>query len=318
MDYNNDHNIVSCSGGKDSTATLLLALERNVENLRAVFADTGNEHEITYEYVRYLEQETGVKIEWVTANFDDRIANKRAFIKEKWSNDGISDEHIREALEVLQPTGNPFLDMCLWKGRFPSTRVRFCTQELKVFPIREQILKPLLADHRTADVISWQGVRADESPARAKLPVEDEDDIGVINYRPILDWTAEMVFDFHRKHNVKWNPLYENGCGRVGCMPCVNVRKKELRNIAKRFPEEIARLEHWEDLVSRAAKRGSSTFIPAVAFLGKDPDEDVHYSQHGIARAVEWSNTSHGGKQIDLIAAADDGKSCDSAYGLCE
>ncbi|MFI8038977.1 phosphoadenosine phosphosulfate reductase family protein, partial [Acinetobacter baumannii] len=48
-------NIVSISGGKDSAATLLLALEQNVSNLLAVFADTGNEHEITYEYVRYLE-----------------------------------------------------------------------------------------------------------------------------------------------------------------------------------------------------------------------------------------------------------------------
>ena len=24
------------------------------------------------------------------------------------------------AIEALQPTGNPFLDMCLWKGMFPS------------------------------------------------------------------------------------------------------------------------------------------------------------------------------------------------------
>ncbi|MCZ4150195.1 hypothetical protein BZG21_38055, partial [Escherichia coli] len=52
-------NIVSISGGKDSAATLLLALEQNVSNLLAVFADTGNEHEITYEYVRYLEDKLG-------------------------------------------------------------------------------------------------------------------------------------------------------------------------------------------------------------------------------------------------------------------
>ncbi|ENU67947.1 phosphoadenosine phosphosulfate reductase family protein [Acinetobacter baumannii] len=40
-------NIVSISGGKDSAATLLLALEQKVPNLMGVFADTGNENQIT-------------------------------------------------------------------------------------------------------------------------------------------------------------------------------------------------------------------------------------------------------------------------------
>lgn len=42
-------NMLSVSGGKDSTATLLLALERDTRNLVPVLADTGNEHPQSYD-----------------------------------------------------------------------------------------------------------------------------------------------------------------------------------------------------------------------------------------------------------------------------
>lgn len=305
------HNIVSVSGGKDSTATLLMALERDTDNLQAVFADTGHENSKTYEYLDYLEQETGVQILRIKPDFSGRIAHKRDVVCGKWRNEGVDESIIEAALSALKPTGNPFLDLCLWKGRFPSTRARFCTQELKVFPIQQQIFEPLLNAVDTQDIISWQGVRADESEARANLPESDEADNGVINYRPILKWTAEMVFDFHRKHKVKWNPLYEQGMGRVGCMPCINCNKAELREIALRFPEEIERVKEWERIVGLASKRSVSTFFaPNMA-----PNNPAGTT---LETAVEWSKTARGGRQYDLVIASDDGKQCSSAYGLCE
>ena len=39
---NTTHNVVSVSGGKDSTAVLALAVIQEVPNLLAVFADTGS------------------------------------------------------------------------------------------------------------------------------------------------------------------------------------------------------------------------------------------------------------------------------------
>lgn len=53
----NHAHIVNVSGGKDSTAVYLLALERRERNgmdFTPVFANTGNEHEHTYDYVRQL------------------------------------------------------------------------------------------------------------------------------------------------------------------------------------------------------------------------------------------------------------------------
>jgi 3'-phosphoadenosine 5'-phosphosulfate sulfotransferase (PAPS reductase)/FAD synthetase len=307
-----DYNIVSVSGGKDSTATLLLAIEREAENLRAVFADTGNEHPATYDYVDYLEQFTGVQIERIKPDFSARIAHKRELVQTKWRAEGVDEQIIDQALAILQPTGNPFLDLCLWKGRFPSTKARFCTEELKVFPIQQQVFEPLLTDCDTGDIYSWQGVRADESAARAKLPEMDEVGNGLWNYRPILTWTAADVFDFHRKHGVKWNPLYEQGMSRVGCMPCINCRKDELQAIASRFPDEIERVSQWERLVAMASKRGASTFFGP----GTAPDTPMGTP---MDTAVKWSQTSRGGRQYDLIAALPvDDKQCSSAYGLCD
>lgn len=314
-------NIVSVSGGKDSTATLLLAIEREAEDLRAVFADTGHEHQQTYEYVEYLAEATGVEIEWVRADLSMQIAAKRDYIAWKWLDDGVPQEQINLALDVLKPTGNPFLDMCLWKGRFPSTKARFCTDHLKVSPINEQVIRPALRSG-VKRLVSWQGVRADESASRAKLPEMDaefgdeETGEGLWNYRPILRWTVDDVFDMHRKHGVDWNPLYEQGMGRVGCMPCIHARKGELREIARRFPEEVERVAAWERLVADAAKLGMATFFPS-----RSGTDEVTLERHGIQNSVNWSRTSRGGNQYDLLYLddlADESPGCRSIYGLCE
>lgn len=65
--------VVSVSGGKDSTACALLALESGMQ-AAFVFADTGNEHEETYRYVReYLPAKLGIYIEEVHADFSAAI-----------------------------------------------------------------------------------------------------------------------------------------------------------------------------------------------------------------------------------------------------
>lgn len=313
------HNIVSVSGGKDSTALLLLAIERQAENLQAVFADTGHEHPQTYEYVQYL-SEAVFPIRIIRADFSDDIARKRDFVAVKWRDQGVPEDKVLRALAVLQPTGNPFLDLCLWKGRFPSTRARFCSEELKRNPIIEQVQLPLL--DAGDDVISWQGVRADESAARRHLAENECKQVmpngaELWNYRPILTWTAEDCFAMHKKHGIKHNPLYEQGMGRVGCMPCIHARKDELLEISKRFPEEIERVAEWERLVMEASKRGGSTFFAATD-LGITHNDERANEEANIWKFVEWSKTSRGAKNLDMFRSLNDGPLCSSIYGLCE
>jgi len=310
-----EHNIISVSGGKDSTALLLLAIERQPDNMQAVFADTGNEHDLTYDYVRYLEHATGVPIRWVKADFARQIAGKREYVLTKWAGKGVPQEAIDRAAAALVPTGVPFLDLCIWKGRFPSTKVAFCSEELKRNPIISQVHKPLI--DAGDDVVSWQGVRRDESLRRrllseTELKTTVENGAELWNYRPILDWTADDCFAMHRKHGIKHNPLYEMGMGRVGCMPCINCRKDELLEISKRFPEAIDRIRQWEDAVRQASKSYGATFFPA-------PSDDNEWSAtQTIDVVVEWAKTSRGGKQFDFLRMQDYGPICTSVYGLCE
>lgn len=309
-----EHNIVSVSGGKDSTALLLLAIERQPDNLSAVFADTGNEHEMTYEYVRYLNDHV-FPIRTVRADFTDRIAGKKQYVLTKWAEKGVPQSAIDRAAAALVPTGIPFLDLCIWKGRFPSSRAAFCSEELKRNPIINQVQQPLL--DAGDDVVSWQGVRRDESLRRSLLAETELKKVytngsELWNYRPILEWTADDCFAMHRKHGVKHNPLYEMGMGRVGCMPCINCRKDELLEISKRFPEVIDRIEQWEQAVKQASKRQVATFFAA-------PSDDSEWSATQTIRVfVEWAKTSRGGKQFDFLRMQDDGPVCTSIYGLCE
>lgn len=314
-------NIVSVSGGKDSTATLLVAIALEAENLQAVFADTGNEHEQTYTYLDYLEQATGIQITRVRADFNRQIAGKRRFVETKWREQGVAEEIVQAALEVLQPTGNPFLDLCIWKVRFPSRKAQFCTMELKRVPMLEQVVMPLMG--RGDMLLSWQGVRRDESLNRRYLPECDEVGDGLFNYRPILKWDIPAVFEAHRYMGIKPNPLYSQGMGRVGCMPCINCRKDELREIAQRFPEVIDRIDRWEKLTQQASKRGAATFFagsnakhPKGSIADMTAIEVMEIAS--IRQAVEWSKTTRGGIQYDLMISEADSSACTSAYGLCE
>lgn len=322
-------NVVNVSGGKDSAATALLAIEREVENPTFVFADTGHEHPQTYDYVDYLDSEfrrrCGVGITIVKADFARQMEHRRRNIWKRWATPkrdretgrwqlGVPLERVMHAESLLHPTGIPMLDLCMLRGRFPSTQARFCTQELKVFPVDEQVIQPLAETHDA--VVCWHGVRADESKARANLPEFDveigawePEPHGVLIRRPIITWTADDVFAMHRRHNLDWNPLYEQGLGRVGCMPCIHARKHELAEIARRWPEQFERLARWEAIVSEVSKRGISTFFAQ----DKTPGDDADVTRSDAEGVREWATR---GGQSTLFD--EETSTCSSIYGLCE
>lgn len=360
--------VVSVSGGKDSLATLLIALERcPAGSVVAIFCDTGNEHEETYAYLDYLERALGLRICRLRADFTEELAAKRMYIarderhrreykrvlktdragnpvwlkdkaglvrffpvldsdgeptgehapRQAWGWDGgrrvrWTNSAKRRALSVMRPTGNPFLDLCMWKGRFPSRMAQFCTQELKRNMAVGFQLDLLEKGHR---VISWQGVRRDESENRRFAKKAERVAPGFWQFRPLVEWTAAQVIALAEARGIRHNPLYLQGMTRVGCMPCINVNKGELRQIALRFPTHPQRISEWERIVGMCSKRGFSTFITDAH--GSSDRREV-FADLNIWSRIRWAKTTRGGRQFDLLAVLDEPSACSSAYGLCE
>lgn len=294
-------NLIPISGGKDSQATAIMASMQGVENQHYVFADTGIEHELTYEHLDYLEQEFGQHITRLKADFRQQIEQKRYYVDFVWRGEGVSNDICDRALEVLHPTGIPFLDMCLWKGRFPGhASAAFCTFELKQKPLEE--LQQYLFKMVCKNLIVWQGTRREESRKRRNLtPWEAEigdiyERTGFLVHRPIVYWPERDVFKFLSRSGQRINPLYAKGMKRVGCMPCKNEIKSSIRTIDENWPEYIDRVEEFERLVSMASKIGVSVFFDGRVTANYLDDPNIIASTHGVRTHVKWANSSKAGR----------------------
>ncbi len=79
-----------------------------------------------------------------------------------------TDDDVDEDDETLSVT---LLDSIEERGRFPSPRVRWCTSSLKRGPIERELRRYLKANPRFGGrIVSAMGMRAGESPARARKP----------------------------------------------------------------------------------------------------------------------------------------------------
>lgn len=121
--------IVQFSGGKDSMASLLWVKNNLSKEFLTVFCDTKWESEITYKYIQDTNERMNLNIITLTSKKYDG-----------------------------------FLDMVKNKGRFPSPKARFCTEQLKTIPMIDYIL-----DEVHEDILVIQGIRGDESFARSKM-----------------------------------------------------------------------------------------------------------------------------------------------------
>ena len=282
--YPDPHNhlvVANVSGGKDSTALSLHLTELGISH-RRVFSDTGWEHPDTYRYLDRLERAIGPI---------DRVFPLLGMA-----------ELIRK------------------KAMFPRSGAKYCTRDLKITPINKY-MNAIDPDYRAIVAL---GIRADESAARAGLGEWELGGGGVdrLTWRPLIAWKLDDVIAIHARHGIEPNPLYLRGALRVGCWPCIYSRKAEIRMVASESPERIDEIEQLEIAAEEKRQRrlASDPEYAANAEL-KQHRPPTYFMRAGnedasIRSIVEWSKTSHGGKQYELFEPdADAG--C-MRWGLCD
>lgn len=284
--------VVGFSGGIDSQACALWVRENcPITEIVLLFADTGWEDCITYEFVRrYSENVFPVQTVTPLIGDSDELVTKAVGLERGGL--GPNDVLTMERLAVI-------------KGMFAYPRASWCTTHLKLYPVKRWIRENLIAHDPSVEVIHYVGIRKDESRARSKFVETEWDDfLDCQVMRPVLTWSKAQCFEYVTSRCEEYNPLYKMGQSRVGCSPCHQRSKEDIRTWAAYRPDEIEK-------VRQAEKRTGKTFMPPVV-----PGMTVNF----IDDVIAWSRTAYGGKRLDLpiVEMEAEAGQCSSKYGLCE
>jgi 3'-phosphoadenosine 5'-phosphosulfate sulfotransferase (PAPS reductase)/FAD synthetase len=294
--------IVQFSGGKDSLASLLWAVDKyGKENIVAIFCDTQWEHELTYKHIQEVISKLGVK--FIT-------------LKGKYS----------------------FLELVKKKLRFPSTKARFCTEWLKIRPFIDYLLnieyeysiiiQGIRSDEsRSRSKMTQEcqyfkyyftpyGFKKDGKPKFMSYRKKEIVTKGLLHktdiYRPFFNSTANEVMNFIKSFGFKPNPLYYMGFKRVGCFPCIMCTKSEMDLIIKKQPQYLERIKIAEE-------EYQSTFFP-VDYIPNYAKEEFKtkrgtFKLPTIKAVIKYlkGRNKHG-----EMFAEEENKSCMSMYNICE
>ena len=186
--YTIEDMMVSFSGGKDSTVTShVVNRALGTNKVLHVFGDTTLEFPYTLEYKKRFnknEESQGVRV--VTAK------NR--------------EKNFEELCEVVGP---------------PSRVMRWCCTVFKTGAIQKTISSAFKDKN---NILSFQGIRHNESASRSKYKRESVDSkiSKQIVVSPIIDWIDYDVWLYILTTKIDFNYAYRLGWTRVGCWCCPN------------------------------------------------------------------------------------------------
>jgi len=179
--YNKNQIVVAWSGGKASTVVLHM-VRKFIPDVQVVFNDTGVEYPETYEFIEKLSREWRL----------NRIITKW-YKKSFW--------------DCIKDYGFTF-----------NQRHRPCCYYLKLKPmmnaIRENKWKCMFEGMQAIEARyrMFEASKSGECSFNKKL--------NIVKVKPLLFWTDEDIWRYIRENQIPYNPLYDKGANRIGCMPC--------------------------------------------------------------------------------------------------
>lgn len=203
---NGVRHVLGLSGGKDSAA-LAIYMRHRIPEMEYYFCDTQKELPETYQYLEQLEAHLGKPIY--------RLNAERGF--DHWLN--------------------------VYNGYLPSTRMRWCTKNLKI--------KPFEAFVGNDPTLSYIAIRA------------DEDRVGYISTKPTITPVYPFKDDGITEPDV-YRILEESGLGlpkyyewrsRSGCYFCFFQRKIEWVRLMERDPALFEEARRYEKLDPKTGTR---------------------------------------------------------------
>lgn len=225
--------VVACSGGKDSVATILLALEHNEPLDEVVWVEVMFNKELSGEVPEHR----------------DFVYNKLKPFCEK---NGIRFTILHSA-KTYDDVFHQFFTRGKYVGqKYGFTRPRRCflNKELKLKPLNDYKRK------QETNVVGYVGIAADE-PKRLKR-LDGTSDVSLLAKYGIKEGDALRLC----KERDLLSPIYEIS-SRNGCWFCPYARDKELIHFLQHHEEMFDKLIEWEKEDNLSYKRMNFTEKPS-------------------------------------------------------
>ena len=105
----------------------------------------------------------------------------------------------------------------------PLRQIRYCCQELK--------------ERCGKGRFKLTGIRAEESPRRAKRPIIEENKSAKSFFlHPIKNWSTDDVWAYIHSRNLPYCSLYDEGFHRIGCVLCPFINYEQALFEMARYP----------------------------------------------------------------------------------
>lgn len=232
--------IASCSFGKDSIATVLLALENNEPLDRVVFA------EVMFDHSRGISGEIPEHIEWV---YSTAIPKLEAM--------GVKVDVVRAERDYRY-----FFANAVGGGRhkdkiygFPIAGKCLMNRDCKVAPIRKYLARVAGGSRMVRkNIVQYIGIAKDEPSRLGRI-----DGVKKISLLDKYGYTEAMARQKAEEYGLL-SPIYATGT-RNGCWFCPNCSIKQFSQLRKLHPElwgELVQLSHTPNLCSYGFKYGKT------------------------------------------------------------